>query len=110
MGNFGIRISKEGKSVMTALEESNKKDFVFLSEADSPKVYYAGFLEGVSEEAGVSYTHNLGYVPMFFLFSTDSIVTPTFYRAASSAASATTTTIDGYFMQYAFLIILSEGS
>lgn len=110
MADFGIRISEEGFDVNTTLTSTNTKDFIFLSDSSSPKVYYAGFLEGESELAGVSYTHNLGYVPMFFLFATDSITAPTFYRAAGSVASATTTTITGNLMQYAYLIILNEGT
>ncbi len=110
MADFGIRISKDGFDANILPTDSTKKNFVYLSEESSPKVYYAGFLEGESELVGVSYTHNLGYVPLFFLFATDSATTPTFYRAAGSNASATTTTITGNLMQYAYLIILVEGS
>lgn len=110
MADFGIRISKEGFDASIAPTSSTKKNFVYLSDESSPKVYYSGFLEGESELAGVSYTHNLGYVPLFFLFATDSVTTPAFYRAAGSVASATTTTITGNLMQYAYLIILVEGS
>jgi hypothetical protein len=105
----GIRISKSGVDATKVLTEANKKDFVFLSDENSPKVYYAGFLQEASPGLNmVEYTHNLGYVPMFFLFATDSL-TPTFYRAAGSVASATTTKIEGGFMNYAYLIILKEG-
>lgn len=110
MGNFGIRISKDGINANTSVTSANKKDFAFISDESSPKVYYAGFLNSGSPFGDVTYTHNLGYYPMFFLYETDSITTPTFYRAADVVASTTTTTITGQLMQYAYLIILVEGS
>jgi len=108
MGNFGIRISEEGFDVNTPLTATNKKDFVFLSEEGSPKVYYAGFLEGTFP-VGVSYTHNLGYVPMFFLYSTDSVTEPTYFSLVRNAHATTTQVVMSIF-EYAYLIILVEGN
>ena len=108
MGDFGIRISKDGVDVKTTLTDANKKDFVFLSEESSPKVYYAGFLTGSG--SGVSYSHNLGYVPMFFMFEVDSTTVPSYYRAVGSMATSTTTVIEEPFIEKAYLIILNEGN
>jgi len=110
MGDFGIRISKDGKNVLDPPTEATKKDFVFLSESNTPKVFYSGFLEEAIPFGGVSYEHNLGYVPMFFLFEVDSVSNPTFFRSADMAGGSTTTTITGQLISYAYLIILQEGS
>lgn len=107
--SYGIRISKDNVDVTQELTDANAKDFVFASDKNSPKVIYSGFLESSSPFDNVTYTHNLGYIPMFFLFEVDSITSPTFYRSADVAASATTTTITGQLMQYAYLIVLQEG-
>jgi hypothetical protein len=111
MGDFGIRASKDGFSASGVLTDSLKKNFSFISDDSSPKVYYAGFIEEASPGLNVvEYTHNLGYYPAFFLFATDSVTNPTFYRLAGSVATATTTKIIGDFMAYAYLVILVEGS
>lgn len=109
MADFGIRISQEGVDVNTPLTETNKKDFVFLSDQGSPKVSYAGFVEADDEFSGITYTHNLGYVPIFFMFLVDSISTPTYFRATSNTVSSTTT-ITQFPGMYAYLIILEEGN
>ena len=41
---YGIRISKENIDAQKTLTETNKKDFVFISDSNSPKVYYSGFV------------------------------------------------------------------
>jgi hypothetical protein len=111
MSDFGIRATKSGFNASEPLTDSMVKNFAFLSDDSSPKVYYSGFLQeatpGLME---VEYTHNLGYYPLFFLFATDSATNPTFYRLAGSVATASTTTIKGIFMNYAYLVILVEGS
>ena len=105
---YGIRISKDGVDVKKELTSANKKDFVFLSDEGSPKVYYAGFLEGEDMFSGATYTHNLGKVPMFFLFVVDSVTSPTAYTPMSRGTKATTTDISTW-VQYSYLIILNEG-
>mgnify|MGYP001078844230 CR=1 FL=1 len=109
MGDFGIRISEADFDVNTALTESNKKDFVYLSDESTPKVYYAGFLEAPDQYSAMTYEHNLGYVPMFFLFLTDSKTSPTYFNPSINVA-ADTTIITQYPGTYGYLIILEEGS
>jgi len=110
MSDVGIRISKEGINASNPLVETNKKDFVFLSDDNSPKVIYSGFLTAPDFFTGVSYTHDLGYVPMFFLFATDSPTSPTYYKIVNGLSFSTTTTISGMLMDYGYLIILQEGA
>lgn len=109
MGNFGIRISKEGVDVNTALTSTNTKDFTFVSDESSPKIYYAGFVEGEDEFSGITYTHNLGYVPIYFMFITDSVTNPTFYSATRNTLANTSIILETIGM-YGYLIILSEGN
>lgn len=110
MADFGIRISKEGKDASATLSETNKKDFVFLSDSNSPKVLFAGFIQSDDPPwTAIEYTHNLGYVPMFFLFLTDSMTNPTYFEMTTNTVSSTTK-ISQYPGTYAYLIILQEGS
>lgn len=109
MGNFGIRVSKEGENASVPLTEATKKDFVFLSDSNSPKVYYAGFVEAPDPFAGITYTHNLGYVPMYFMFVTDSITNPTFYSATRNTLASTSIILETVGM-YGYLVILNEGN
>lgn len=106
---YGVRISKDGIDATKALTSTNIKDFVFLSDKDSPKVYYANFVESESVFDPIVYTHNLGYVPMFFLFMVDSTSNPTYYQAMLNTVSSTTA-ITQFPGQYAYLMILKEGS
>jgi len=105
----GIRISKDNIDANKALTETNKKDFVFLSDSNSPKVYYSGFIEGVDPFSGMTYTHNLGYVPMYFMFVTDSVTNPTFYSATRNTLASTSVILETI-GQYGYLMILKEGS
>jgi hypothetical protein len=109
MGNFGIRISKDGIDAGTTLTDANKKDFIFISDESSPKVYYAGFVEGEDPFSGMTYTHNLGYVPMYFMFVTDSVTNPTFYSATRNTLASTSVILETIGM-YGYLIILNEGN
>lgn len=108
MADFGIRISQEGVDVNTPLTETNKKDFVFLSDEGSPKVSYAGFVEADNEFSAITYTHNLGYVPLYFLFLVDSTSTPTYYAPVINTL-ASTTVITQYPGMYAYVMVLEEG-
>lgn len=105
----GIRISKDEIDARKSLTETNKKDFVFLSDSSSPKVYYAGFVQGDDPFSGMSYTHNLGYVPIYFMFVTDSVTSPTFYSATRNTLASTTTILETV-GQYGYLMILKEGN
>lgn len=107
MADFGIRVSEEGFDVKTTPSDVNKKRFIFLSDDKSPIIYYAGFLEETSPGAGVSYSHNLGRHPLYFMFYVDSVSNPTYYQAIK--ASTTTTTISSTY-ERAYVIILNEGS
>lgn len=108
MGDFGIRISEAGFDVNTTPTSTNKKNFVYLSDENTPKVYYAGFLTAADPFSGMSYEHNLGYVPMFFFFLTDSATNPTYFTYVNAVSS--TTTITQSIGGYGYLIILIEGS
>ena len=110
MADFGIRVSEEDFDVKTTPTDSNKKNFVYLSSDNSPKVIYAGFITGTGFPASGSFTHNLGYVPLFFLFATDSTTSPTYFKSADILASATTTTIYTNLETYTYLVILQEGN
>ena len=86
MGSYGIKISKEGFNVTDVPTETTKKNFVILDTTESHKLFFKGYV------ASSTYTHNLGYKPIFFAFSTDSVITPTYF-AINMAANATTTQI-----------------
>jgi hypothetical protein len=105
---WGIRISEDDFDVKTTPTSSNKKRFVFLSDDNSPKVLYAGFLEEASPGAGITYTHGLGYVPMHFLFIVDSISSPTYFQASNNVKSSTSAITSTSSKVY--LIILVEGT
>ena len=112
MGDFGIRISKDGKNVLDPPTEATKKDFVFLSESNTLKVFYSGFIPttGTPPTVSGSYTHNLGYIPLFFVFDADSPPSPTFFRAADVGGVATTTVIETQLVDNPYVIIFEEGS
>ena len=105
---YGIRISKDNIDATQGLTETNIKDFVFVSDKNSPKVIFSGFIS--SATPGVSFTHGLGRVPMFFMFSVDSVTNPTYYRAIGDSAIATTTTISNTESSKVYFVILSEGN
>ena len=105
---YGIRISKDNIDATQGLTETNIKDFVFVSDKNSPKVIFSGFIS--SATPGVSFTHGLGRVPMFFMFSVDSVTNPTYYRAIGDSAIATTTTISNPVSSKVYFVILSEGN
>lgn len=105
---YGIRISKDNIDANKTLTETNKKDFVFLSDTNSPKIYYSGFLEAEDPFSGMTYTHNLGYVPMYFMFVTDSVTNPTFYSATRDTLASTSVILETI-GQYGYLMILKEG-
>jgi len=107
--SYGIRISKSGIDVTQSLTDSNAKDFVLTYDKDSPKIIYAGFVATTGFPPTGSYTHNLGYVPLFFVFETDSSTSPTYFRSADVGGTATTTTIDIQLISNPYIIILQEG-
>ena len=108
MGNFGIRVSKEGVNVSIVPTDSTKTNYTYLSTDNNPTIYYAGFAEESSLGAeDASYVHNLGKIPIFFVFVVDSVTNPTYFRPIN--AYSTTTTI--YTEEsYIYIIILREGS
>lgn len=70
MSDYGIKISKPGKNVINA----GLKDLLFHSKYPLLKLVKSGsgsitFTDGGAGFDGLIYTHNLGYAPMFFLFS-----------------------------------------
>lgn len=105
---YGIRTSKDNIDATQELSETNIKDFVFVSDKNSPKVIFSGFIS--SATPGVSFTHGLGRVPMFFMFSVDSVTSPTYYSAIGDFAVATTTTISHPTYSKVYFVILSEGN
>lgn len=105
---YGIRISKDNIDATQEPTETNIKDFVFVSDKNSPKVIFSGFIS--SGSPGVSFTHGLGKVPMFFMFSVDSVTSPTYYEAIGDSATATTTTISHPTYSKVYFVILNEGN
>ena len=89
MGDYGAKISKAGFSAAVAPSESNKKSFIILDSVDSQKLLYAGIV------ASTSYTHGLGYVPIFYVFTVNNAANPTSFVRKILGVIATTTTISG---------------
>lgn len=85
-----IRISKEGVDVEQTVTETNKKDFVILDTTEADKLLFAGIVEGTA------YTHNLGYVPWFRVFTVDSATTPTEFTRKIEGIEADTVNISGF--------------
>jgi hypothetical protein len=79
MADYGIKISKPGYSVTDVPSETTKKNYIILDTADAHKILYSGFV------SATSYTHNLGYVPLFLAFETDSVSTPTYFKPLESS-------------------------
>ena len=74
MADYGIKISKDGFDVLAVPTEATKKNYIILDTTAAHKVFYKGYVT-----AG-SYTHSLGYKPMFFVFQVDSTSSPTYFR------------------------------
>ena len=90
MADYGIKIAKPGYSVTAIPSETTKKNFIVLDSADAHKMLYAGYV------SATSYTHSLGYVPLFLVFETDSVSAPTYFKPSENSpygAAATTTQI-----------------
>ena len=74
MANYGLKISKDGYSVMTA----DETELSFSSEFNLFKEFMSGTgtvtvpegAYGVIREAEIEITHALGYRPVYFLFGT----------------------------------------
>jgi len=76
MTTFGIKVSKPGYDATTAAKEN----LVFSSEYDTLKLFYSGSGSvsvpnnpdpWIPGGVTVEITHNLGYKPVFFCFSTN---------------------------------------
>lgn len=100
MGDIGLKISKPGVDVNDNITEANKKDFIVLDTTNSPKIIYAGMISGTT-----AYSHNLGYIPEYFSFSTDNGTAPTYYARGLSGVQTGTATITGL-TNPSYLIIL----
>jgi len=87
--DYGIKISKAGYDVKTVPSETNKKNFIILDSADAHKLLYAGYV------SATRCTHSLGYVPYFFVFAVDSVVSPTAFTRTIRGVYADTTSIGG---------------
>lgn len=90
MTDYGAKISKPGFSASVTPTEANKKNFVILDSTDSQKLVFAGMVESTS------YTHSLGYIPIFYVFSVDSASNPTTFTRKIRGVTATTTQIAGF--------------
>lgn len=101
MNDYGIKISKEGFDVTDVPTEKTKKNFVILDTTEAHKLFFKGFVQSTT------YTHNLGYKPAFFAFSTDSVSSPTKFEVIAGA-SATTTQIIGL-TNPCYIMIFYEG-
>lgn len=102
MANYGIKIAKEGFSVQAALTEATKKNYIILDSTEAHKVFHKGFV------TSGSYTHNLGYVPDFFCFETDSTSSPTYFSPVVTDVKADDTEITGI-PNPSYIVIFYEG-
>jgi len=64
--NYGIKISKPGKSV----HSNDPRDFVLNSRYRSPLIYFVDF-QIVDTSFGITVNHGLGYYPMFMVYQED---------------------------------------
>lgn len=64
MSDHGFKIAKEGFSVHTAAE----KNLVATSAAKSPKLAADGFLDFTASPQTKTYSHGLGYAPVFLAY------------------------------------------
>lgn len=94
-----IRISKEGVDVEKTITESNKKDFILLSLTELHKLRFAGVI------TSGTYTHNLGRIPIFFVWNLDEDLN---YRQITYP-KATTTQITGL-VGTNYLMVFNEGA
>lgn len=60
MGNYGIKISKEGTDVKSAPTETTKKNYTILSTETCPKVSTQAV---ISSDTNIA--HGLGFIPMW---------------------------------------------
>lgn len=102
MADYGIKISKDGFDVLAVPSETTKKNYIILDTTQAHKVFFKGFVT-----AG-SYTHSLGYKPHFFVFETDSAVSPTYFRPAMNARASTSQIVN--IPNPSYIIIFYEGS
>ena len=90
MADYGIKVSKAGQSVTDVPSESNKKNFVVLDASESQKLVYAEMIKNTT------YTHNLGYVPIYYVFGADDGDNPTVFTRDIASVECTTTVISGF--------------
>jgi len=101
MADYGIKISKDGFDVLAVPTEATKKNYIILDTTAAHKVFYKGYVT-----AG-SYTHDLVYKPMFFVFQVDSTSSPTFFKPYRQARSSTTQILN--IPNPSYIIIFYEG-
>lgn len=68
MANYGIKITREGKSV----QSTDIRDFIFHSEYPTPKAIERQTVQHTvpandHTQQTINLTHNLGYTPFFFI-------------------------------------------
>ncbi len=73
MGDYGMRVSKDGKDVIS---DTDDRDMVFTSKGSVLKVFMEGSVD-ISIDNGTgggsaTINHGLGYVPMAFVVNTTS--------------------------------------
>jgi len=103
--DYGAKVSKDGHDVTATPTEATRKNFVSIGSTDAHKIIYSGYV------SATSYTHNLGYVPIFFAFETDSVTTPTYFKPMENSpygVRATTTQITNL-TNPSYLILLHRG-
>lgn len=99
--DYGIKISKDGFDVKTTPTETTKKNYIVLDTTASHKVFYKGYV------SATTYTHSLGYKPMFFAFEVDSVATPTYFRPKRQARTSTSALSN--LTNPSYIIIFYEG-
>lgn len=102
MADYGIKISKDGFDVKAIPTEATKKNFIILDTTAAHKVFFKGFV------SATTYTHSLGYKPMFFAFDVDSVVTPTYFRPRRQARASTSQLLN--LQNPSYIIIFYEGA
>ena len=70
MGDYGLKVSEPGYSVLTA----NIENIIFSSACSFFKVYYDGTsnltIPASATSSSLTFNHSLGYVPAFLMYST----------------------------------------
>lgn len=98
MSDYGIKIARPGKDTSS----TDPKDYVILSSEENHKLLYKGWV------TGGSYTHNLGKLPVFYVFEADGTANPTYFTRSNTNGEPGTANITGL-PGTCYLIVFREG-